>query len=816
MKNIKLKKQFIFASPRLLLTLIGLLVSSFLWGQVPEGVNYQAIARDANGNIIPNQSISLRMSILENSINGNLVYEESHFVSTDDLGQFSIQIGQGTASQGVFANVNWGASSKFLQVEMDVNGGSNFSLMGSNELVSVPYALFAKTANFADSSANPGPAGPQGQTGAVGPQGQTGAVGPQGQTGAAGPQGQTGAVGPQGQTGAVGPQGQTGAVGPQGQTGAVGPQGLTGAAGPQGQTGAAGPQGQTGAAGPQGQTGAVGPQGPVGPLVAGSTNQTLRHNGTSWVADSTLLNTSQGVAINLSNSLPGNSALLDVSADDKGILIPRMNTSQRDNISNPANGLIVYNTDDDCINYFTTTWKNICGSDSAVQIGVGGNSNPGSVGSGRVFLAAKSLVEGHHYSRSFNCILMENGELKCMGYDGDYVHGAGTSNFEKYTPQTIGVCDSVKSFVTAYANIWMLTEKGDVFATGYNGHGQLGNGSTGSIYTVAKVNNLTDVSKIAGSGGVDHANCACALKSDSTLSCWGYNGYGQMGNGTNNNSLNPTSITTLSEVLDMQLAGGNYASGCAWLADSTMWCWGYNGYGQLGNGNNSNQSSPVQVQGLTGPFVKVVSAANRSYHTRCVLKEDGTVWCWGSDEFGQLGNGTPNQNRNTPVQVLGINNAVDIVAAGGRYGSFYAVLSDSTVRSWGYNGRGQLGNGTTIHQPAPINPGLSGVKKMAGGGSSTYHTFCALKTDGTVMCNGYNGYGQIGNGNTTNATTPTQVLGIWKAKDIAITGNTYGAFSMVILEDGRVKTWGYNGNGNLGTGNTNHYYVPTFIRNLND
>jgi hypothetical protein len=180
--------------------------------QVPQKINYQAVARDASGNVIASKNISIRFSVRENSATGNVVYSESHIVATNPYGVFSAVIGSGTVISGSITGIVWSTGDKFLQVEFDPNGGNSYTDMGATQLLSVPFALY---------SAN----------GTPGPAGATGATGPQGPAGPAGATGAQGAQGPAGATGAQGPQGATGAQGPQGATGAQGPQGLQGPAG---------------------------------------------------------------------------------------------------------------------------------------------------------------------------------------------------------------------------------------------------------------------------------------------------------------------------------------------------------------------------------------------------------------------------------------------------------------------------------------------------------------------------------------------------------------------------------------------------------
>jgi hypothetical protein len=251
--------------------LLLLMVAGIVNAQAPSKFNYQAVARDGSGIFLPNQAVRLQISIRQGSASGTIVYTESHAVTTTNIGLINVAIGTGVVSSGSFGAINWGAGPYFIEMGLDVNGGTNYTILGTQQFLSVPYAMFA------DSSANPGPAGPMGPVGPQGAQGQAGPTGPQGapgQTGLTGPQGaqgQTGPAGPQGQqgvagpTGPIGPTGLTGAVGSQGPQGPQGPIGIDGPTGPMGPAGPTGQTGATGQQGPIGQTGAMGPQGPAGP-----------------------------------------------------------------------------------------------------------------------------------------------------------------------------------------------------------------------------------------------------------------------------------------------------------------------------------------------------------------------------------------------------------------------------------------------------------------------------------------------------------------------------------------------------------------------
>ncbi len=241
----------------------GLLLTVSVFAQAPQKMSYQAVIRKSNNELVASSTVGIRISILQGSIFGASVYVETQTATTNANGLVSLEIGTGTAVVGTFAGINWGAGPYFIKTETDPNGGTAYTIAGTNELMSVPYALFS-------ANGTPGPQGAQGPAGPTGPQGPTGL------TGATGPQGPIGLTGPAGPTGATGATGLTGATGPQG------PIGLTGATGPQGIQGI---QGLTGATGPQGPVGPTGAMGPQGTFPNGTAaGQMMYWNGTAWVS----------------------------------------------------------------------------------------------------------------------------------------------------------------------------------------------------------------------------------------------------------------------------------------------------------------------------------------------------------------------------------------------------------------------------------------------------------------------------------------------------------------------------------------------------
>lgn len=209
------------------------------FSQSPEGINYQATLRDASGNLMNNQAVTLWFIIHKDSANGGIVYRESHTVTTNNYGGTSAIIGKGIPSTLLlFNSINWGAHHHYLQVRV------NTTDLGTTQLMSVPYALYAKSSG----SSIPGPKGDTGARGPIGPQGLVGPQGPKGDTGV------QGLMGPQGIQGPAGPQGIQGI---KGDPGIQGPQGIQGLTGAQGSTGPQGPKGDPGIQGP------IGPQGPA-------------------------------------------------------------------------------------------------------------------------------------------------------------------------------------------------------------------------------------------------------------------------------------------------------------------------------------------------------------------------------------------------------------------------------------------------------------------------------------------------------------------------------------------------------------------------
>ncbi|HKQ62060.1 MAG TPA: hypothetical protein VJS92_12285 [Candidatus Polarisedimenticolaceae bacterium] len=235
-------------------------------------------------------------------------------------------------------------------------------------------------------------------------------------------------------------------------------------------------------------------------------------------------------------------------------------------------------------------------------------------------------------------------------------------------------------------------------------------------------------------------------------------------------------------------------------ADGTAWNWGWNAYGQLGDGSTINRSLPVRAGTLTG----IVAEAAGVFHT-VALRSDGTVWTWGGNADGQLGDGTT-VSRSSPGQVPGLSGVVAIAAGAN---STLALKGDGTVLAWGDNWAGQLGDGTTVDRSVPgIVPGLSGVAAVAAG---FYHSV-AVKNDGTVWTWGRNAEGELGDGGHVDRYVPGQVPGLGAVRRVAC-----GAyFTLALRDDGTLRAWGHNYYGELGDGTNVERPAPVAVPEFGD
>jgi alpha-tubulin suppressor-like RCC1 family protein len=336
-----------------------------------------------------------------------------------------------------------------------------------------------------------------------------------------------------------------------------------------------------------------------------------------------------------------------------------------------------------------------------------------------------------------------------------------------------------------------LMSDGSLLAWGDNTRGQLGTnlpvgwlGQYADHVLDSAGGNFGGVAMVAA--GLYHS---MALRTDGTVWTWGGNTYGQLGDGTTTDRSRPAQVPGLSQVI--AIAGGGYHS-LALKADGTLWAWGENQYGQLGLGNTSNVATPQQVPNFAGG----IAIAGGGFHS-LVIKQDGTVWTFGANGNGQLGTGSTQPagpGSTVPVQAIGVSGATSVAAGG--YHSL-ALLANGTVMSWGYNHDGELGNGTQIDSavPGPVS-GLSGVSVLAAG---AYFHSMALKANGTAWSWGWNRLSALGNAglNGADSWVPVPVDTLTTVTSLA--GGEYHSLAAA-GPDGAGWAWGDGSNYDLGSG----------------
>ena len=346
-----------------------------------------------------------------------------------------------------------------------------------------------------------------------------------------------------------------------------------------------------------------------------------------------------------------------------------------------------------------------------------------------------------------------------------------------------------------------IVRAGWAFAWGDNTWGQLGNGITTNSLTPVGVNLPAGTTVTAISAGLDHT---LALTSTGHVLAWGYNFDGELGNGTTNSTSNstPVAVSLPSGTTVTAIAGGGLHS-LALTSTGQVLAWGYNVYGQLGNGATTNSSTPVAVSLPSGTTVTAI--AGGGYHS-LALTSTGQVLAWGYNDYGQLGNGTTT-NRGIPVAVsLPSGTTVTAIAAG--YSHSLAVTSFGQVLAWGDNESGELGNGTTLNSTTPLPVSLPLPTAVSAVACGNIHSL-ALTSTGQVLAWGDNGQGQLGNGTTTNSSTPVAVSLPSGTSVTAISGGY--SDSLALASSGEVLAWGDNTYGELGDGTTTTSSTPVVV-----
>ncbi len=314
------------------------------------------------------------------------------------------------------------------------------------------------------------------------------------------------------------------------------------------------------------------------------------------------------------------------------------------------------------------------------------------------------------------------------------------------------------------------------FAFGYNLAGELGDGTRADQVLPVPVSSLPGTVRQVSAGPMASA----ALLSDGTVWTWGDNTFGALGNGTSGGSVTtPQRVVGLSGITQIAV-GTDDRDIYAVRSDGSLWAWGDNAAGELGNGTTASHFSPVQVPGLTG-----ITQVSAGPDYALALRSDGTVRAWGNNGYGYLGDGTTT-SRLAPVAVRGLTGVSQVSASG----ASFAVRSDGTLFGWGRNTDGVLGmTGGFFVTPAPV-PGLSGVRQVASNGTAT---LAVAGADGRVWAWGDNIHGELGDGTTTSKLNP-EPLGLTGITQVAI---STGWNSAAVRSDGTLWTWPRSGSGSV-------------------
>jgi alpha-tubulin suppressor-like RCC1 family protein len=340
---------------------------------------------------------------------------------------------------------------------------------------------------------------------------------------------------------------------------------------------------------------------------------------------------------------------------------------------------------------------------------------------------------------SFSLALRPDGTLWAWGDNQFGQFGNGTTDSTPSPSQTTGL-SGVLSIAVGRAHALALRSDGTVWTWGANEYGQVGNGTTATQTSPQQIG-LTDI--VAVSAGWEYS---LALKSDGTVWAWGVNDSGQLGNGTTAQSDTPVQVSGLSNVVAI---AGAWVHGLALRSDGTVWAWGDNGVGGLGNGDGPSSLVPVQIESLSN-VVAIASGAPAGHSF--AVKSDGTVWAWGLNNSGELGLGTFTDKEGLPGQVVGLS-AVTRLSAGSDHS--LAVAMDGTVWAWGGNWAGQLGDGTYTDRAVPtaVAGPTNAISVAAGSGHSL-----ALTADGMIWAWGANWSGQLGDATWEQRLTPFRAM----------------------------------------------------------
>ncbi len=391
------------------------------------------------------------------------------------------------------------------------------------------------------------------------------------------------------------------------------------------------------------------------------------------------------------------------------------------------------------------------------------------------------------------CALTGGGGVKCWGWNEYGQLGDNGNSYRGAPVDVVGLASGVTALAAGWYHACALTSGGGIKCWGQNEYGQLGDNSFGYRLTPVEVAELTS-GVIGLAAGHDHT---CALISGGGVKCWGRNDYGQLGDDTYVHRLTPVNVTGLASGVTAIAAG--YGHTCALTSSGGVKCWGWNYYGQLGDNSGTQSPIPVDVAGLTSG----VTALTAGWKHTCALTSGGGVTCWGANSYGQLGNNSTT-GRSTPVEVVGLASGVIAIAAGDYHTC--ALTSGGGIKCWGWNDYGQLGDDSRTDRHTPVD--VAGLASRVTALATGYAHTCAVTSEGSVKCWGWNQDGQLGDNSRTDHLPPVEVVGL--ASGVTAISAGY-ARTCALTNNGGVKCWGSNDYGQLGDGTNSWRPFPADV-----
>ena len=367
------------------------------------------------------------------------------------------------------------------------------------------------------------------------------------------------------------------------------------------------------------------------------------------------------------------------------------------------------------------------------------------------------------------------------------------------------------SVVTGEYNTCAIKDNGDVYCWGRNGNGQIGNGQISPINIACgqaghQCKDVPTLTRVKGANGYDAAGLAfgdrhaCALLDDGAVVCWGRNNAGQLGtSGGDKDTPQSINLGTGRTATSIH-AGGNY--NCAILDDASVKCWGQNDEGQLGRGfTSSSENTPATINSLGSGRTAVALAT--AFSTVCALLDDGSVKCWGDDSDGQLGNGGSDTDISSPPSsAINLGSGRTAKAITGGEAHFCAVLDDDSIVCWGDGSNGKLGTASATDQRTPTSTtGSFASGRYAVAIDAGYQHTCAILDNGDLTCWGSDADGQLGNGATTGTKYSLQstVVNLGSGRT-AISLSAGGKHTCAQLDNHQLMCWGHRGSGQVGDG----------------